>query len=179
LYVWLVVVGCALEVSGQAKAKVYGLEFPGNDQLPGGIAFFCAENYPLNECKQHALILRKVLEHYPVQRLAPWSFILVPAGNWEELLHIANGQSGSPAFSALRSHDTFMSESLFAPSKLEQAIQVQLFGRYGADLLDFTVSHELGHAFCQELNESRAEDCARQLRALRTAKLPALHFSGR
>jgi hypothetical protein len=40
-----------------------------------------------------------------------------------------------------------------------------MFSDEGSKLLRLAVSHELGHAFCEELNEHRAEAYGSELRA--------------
>jgi hypothetical protein len=162
----LAVMACILNVSAQSTSRVYALQFRERDQLSADIKFYCSEHYPKDKCKEHALALRNVLKHYPIQTLGRWSFILVSSGTWDDLLRVANGPPGSPTFSTLRYRDTFMSETLFLPSQLQQAEQMQLFGMGGPDLIEWAVSHELAHALCHQPNELLAQEDAREIRAL-------------
>jgi hypothetical protein len=47
---------------------------------------------------------------------------------------------------------------------------MQLFRMRGADLLELAVSHELGHALCNELNEFKANTCAIATHTLSTRR---------
>ena len=161
----LVLIGCIPNSRAQYNDSVYALEFQKQDQLPADIKFYCAQSYGLNKCKEHALILRNVLKRYPMQALAPWSFVLVPAGEWGDLIRLSNGPEGSPAFSALRSRYTFMTEVLFAPTPLQQSEQMRLFRARGQELLERAVSHELAHALCGERNEWKTDIYASHLRS--------------
>jgi hypothetical protein len=155
----LLIFGFTENLCAQNRTVVYALQFQERDST-AGINFYCARSYGIDKCKRHAVVLRDILKHHSVQAIAPWSFILIPSGEWNEVLGQASGPAGSPAFSALHSRDTFLSETLFAPTVLEQAEQIQLFGLHGEVLLDFTVAHEFAHAACDDRNEFRANSYA-------------------
>jgi hypothetical protein len=93
------------------------------------------------------------------------SFVLVPSGDWEEMLRAAGGPPDSPAFTALHSRMTFFQDALFAPTSSQRAQFMQIFLADQNALFELAVSHELGHVICHESNEQKATACGRRLRA--------------
>jgi hypothetical protein len=72
---------------------------------------------------------------------------------------------GSPAFTALDLRETFLEESLIVPPTPERARELMYaFGIPLDELLEYAVTHELGHAVCHGGTESLAEQFGRQLR---------------
>ena len=70
----------------------------------------------------------------------------------------------SPAFSHLGHRQTFFDEALLV---LKPKRELELVTKWNISFdkfLDFAVSHELGHAFCEESDEVKAERIGQRLR---------------
>jgi hypothetical protein len=147
--------------------SAYSVEVRRHDNFPDTIHFYCLQGYDLSKCEDHVLTLRRKLARYPISGLASWSFVLVPTGLWGEMVRAAGGPTGSPAFTALHSRETFFQDALFSPTALQRAQLMQMFGVDQDTQLELAVSHELGHALCQDTNERRAAAQAENLRESR------------
>ena len=135
--------------------------------IPNTIQFFCTQDYQTSACVNDARALQHVLMPYPIARLGTWSFVLVPADNWRELLHGLHGDAASPAFSIIDQHMTVLESSLFKATPIRDKSFLRTFGVIGGALLDLAVTHELGHAICQEQDQHRADAYGRELRQTR------------
>jgi hypothetical protein len=131
--------------------------------FPKTVGFFCTQNYRQQACVKDAITLRFVLTPYPLERAGTWSFVLVPADDWKALLP-STGDPVSPAFSIIEQRTTVLESSLFSPSPSRGEEFLKRFGKIGAALQDLAVTHELGHAICQDTNERHADDFGRGLR---------------
>ena len=58
--------------------RVVPVHLEGTGQTNKSVQFFCTPDYNRDECRQHALELRRVLMTYPIEHLGMWSFALVP-----------------------------------------------------------------------------------------------------
>jgi hypothetical protein len=96
--------------------------------------------------------------------LGTWSFVLVPADDWKTLVRSLGGDPVSPAFSILEQRMTVIDRSLFSADASRSEELLKTFGVMGPPLLDLAVTHELGHAICQDTDERRADDYGRVLR---------------
>jgi hypothetical protein len=132
--------------------------------FPKTIGFFCTQDYRQQACLRDAVTLRLALVPYPLEHLGIWSFVLVPADDWKALLGSLGGDPVSPAFSIVEQRTTVMDSSLFLPSPIRGEEFLRLFGKIGTALLNLAVTHELGHAICQDTNERHADDFGRGLR---------------
>jgi hypothetical protein len=132
--------------------------------IPKTIQFFCTKDYDKQSCVNDSHALRHALASYPLERLGTWSFVVVPADDWRAIVSGLRGNPVSPAFSIIEQRITVVDRSLFAatPSRNEELLL--MFGVIGNALLDLAVTHELGHAICQDLDERRADDYGRGLR---------------
>ena len=158
-------------ITAQTLVNVYSVEVHRQDDFPGSIHFYCLKDYNLATCEKHVFALRRELTHYPLGDLAPWSFVLVPSRDWEEMLRAAGGPPGSPAFTALHSRKTFFQDALFSPTPSQREQFMQIFSVTQNPLFELAVSHELGHVICRETDEQKATACGRDLR---TGKGPPL-----
>jgi len=147
-----------------------------NDSLPKGIQFFCAERYEPRECTQHVASLEHMLASYPVELVVRWSFVLVSSEHWKELVDGLGGNSDSPAFSVLEQRTTVFEQALFSGGVSRRAELLRLYGSSGDALLKLAVSHEFGHAFCEDTSEKHADEYGRQLRA---GKVPTCYLRKR
>jgi hypothetical protein len=133
-------------------------------QTTESVQFFCTQDYNRDECHQHALELRRELVRYPLERLGTWSFALVPADKWKDLVRVLGGSTHSPAFTIFEQRTTVMESSLFSATATRSAELLQVFGVAGEALLELAINHELGHCVCPDQDERQADDHGRELR---------------
>lgn len=144
--------------------KMIAVRFPANGSTPTTIQFLCTQTYDRTQCVKDATALRRAMSPYPTQILGTWSFVVVPADDWKALVRGQSGDPVSPAFSMLDQRVTLLDSSLFVASASRNKELLQRFDRIGLALLDLAVTHEIGHAICQEKNERRADDYGKELR---------------
>jgi hypothetical protein len=131
---------------------------------PAGQEFFCVGPYSVPECETQAALLQAVLRKYDAERLGKWNWILVRSEDWKQFLSQLHLDPASPAFSHLGNRQTFFDEALLV---LKPKRELELMTKWNISFdkfLDFAVSHELGHAFCQESDEIKAERLGQRLR---------------
>ena len=83
---------------------------------------------------------------------------------WKGLVRSQGGDPVSPAFSMLEQRVTLMDGGLFTGSASRNKELLERFGMTGPNLLNLAITHEMGHAICQEKDERRADDYGRELR---------------
>ena len=159
-----VVLLAAVAVQSQ-EPKFYRVEHVADDATPATIHFFCSQGYDTEDCRHDVAALRRVLAPYPLQLLGEWSFYLVLAPDWKPLARGHGGPAVSPAFSLLLGHATVIDRSLFSGSA-DRNIELEKWSGMpvGPAFVDFAVTHELGHAICQDTNERHANDYGKELR---------------
>ena len=169
-WLWIglfIILGLTPLVTAQTrKLRVVRVPIEMNDDFPKAIQFFCGQQYNQKDCNQHVLALRRVLAHYPVEQLGTWSFILVPSADWRDLVHDVKNP-GSPALTEIERRTTIFEEVLFSArsAPMRSSELLRMFNISVDALLDLAVSHELGHALCQEKDEGRTNTYGRNLRA--------------
>ena len=144
--------------------RVVPVDLEGTVETTKNVHFFCTQDYNRDECHQHALDLRRALMSYPLERLGTWSFALVPADKWKNLIRALGGPTHSPAFTIFDQRTTVLESSLFSTTATRSDEFRRVFGVTGEALLELAVNHELGHGICQERDERRAGDNGRELR---------------
>jgi hypothetical protein len=144
--------------------RVVPAHVEGAGQTTNSVQFFCTQDYDRDECRHHALELRRALMTYPLERLGMWSFVLVPAYKWKDLVLAVGGSSRSPAFTIFEQRTTVMEGSLFSATATRSAELLQVFGVTGEALIELAVNHELGHCVCPDQDERKADDYGRELR---------------
>jgi hypothetical protein len=144
--------------------KMIAVHFPQNNRTPSTIQFFCTQRYDRAECLKDATVLRQAILPYPVQLLSKWSFVLVPADEWKALVRSQGGDPVSPACSILEQRATLLDSSLFVGSAARNKELLQRFDMIGPALVNLAITHEMGHALCQEKNECRADNYGKELR---------------
>ncbi len=133
--------------------------------IPAGqVTISCTTNYDPALCLASANRLAKVLKHYPTTRLGDWKFVVASSEHWGQIIRALGGDPESPAFTELVAHVTVLQDALFETSDLRRAGLAQHYGQTVSGLLDYAVSHEIGHAICREHDERLAELYARDLR---------------
>jgi|SRR5215470_294082 len=148
--------------------RVVPVNLEGDGDTARSVQFFCTQDYNREKCHQHALELRRVLTSYPLERLATWSFALVPSEKWKDLVHALGGSANSPAFTIFEERTTVMESSLFSATASRSDEFLHVFGVTGEALLELAVNHELGHCVCPDQDERKADDYGRELRKGKT-----------
>ena len=143
---------CAAQTQTLKLVAVY---FAANGSTPNAIQFLCSQKYDRAECVKDATVLRQAMSPYPTQLLGAWSFVLVPADDWKSLVRGQGGDPVSPAFSMFDQRVTLLDGSLFVASANRNKELLQHFAKVGPALVDLAITHEMGHAICQE-NERAA-----------------------
>ena len=126
--------------------------------------FHCHTGYPLAQCQKDILELKKVLAHYPIQGLGHWTWVLVRSQDWKPISYMLRLNPDSPAFTALELRDTFLEEALFLHDPVRTSELMKEWQKSMPKLLELAVTHELGHALCEETNEAAADHFGEELR---------------
>ena len=122
--------------------------------------FACNVGYTPRECQVAATVLRKALARYPVGALGEWRWVLVRFEDWKQILSEGRVDPNVPAFSYLPKRVTFLDGSLVGGASIHGAELRAIWHMPVEDLLDFAIRHELAHAMCNEVDESKADRAA-------------------
>lgn len=142
---------------------------PSISQAKAHSNFVCNTGYSLEKCQEQVAKLRSVLDKYPVQQLGDWTWVLVRSEDWKPILRARGLDPASPAFSFLEKRETFMEEALLA-EVVQRRVELLKKWQVPFDrLLELAVTHELGHALCNETDEARADHYGQALRERRLA----------
>jgi len=114
-------------------------------------------------------VLRGTLARYPSGTLGEWTWVLVRSQDWKPIKRRLRLDPDSPAFSFLPRRETFIEEALVAPVPGRSAELIVHWSSSIDDLLTLAITHELGHALCNEQDEHKADAYGR---LLRTGRLP-------
>jgi hypothetical protein len=131
---------------------------------PAGQEFFCVGRYTVAECQVQTGLLRAVLQKYDAEKLGRWTWVLIRSDDWRQLVSQLHLDPASPAFSHLEFRQTFFDEALLVHKPKRELELATKWNIAFGNLLDFAVSHELGHAFCLESDEIKAERFGQRLR---------------
>jgi hypothetical protein len=140
------------------------VHFPAGGSIPNNIQFLCSQKYDQTGCVKDASVLRQAIAPYPLQLLGAWSFMLVPADDWKALVRGQGGDPVSPAFSMLDQRVTLLDSSLFSETAARNKELMERFGMIGQSLVGLALTHEMGHAICNEKDERPADDYGKELR---------------
>jgi len=132
--------------------------------LSGQVTISCTTDYTPVQCLASANALAKVLRRYPITRLGDWNFVLAGSEHWQQVVKALGGDPESPAFSELAARVTVLEETLFEAGDSRAARVARRYGQPPGGLLDYAVTHEMGHALCNERNERLAEEYGFDLR---------------
>lgn len=133
--------------------------------IPSSVTFSCTTSYIASRCVADLNALAQVLTKYPLEKLGAWQFVLASTDRWGEIMNSLGSQERSPAFTVIGCRVTILDEVLFRASASRKTELLQQYGVPLDRLLDYAVTHELGHAICHDWKEVRAEQVARSLRA--------------
>ena len=129
-----------------------------------GQEFHCHTGYPLAQCNKDILQLKSVLTRYPLEMLGPWTWVLVRSQDWKPISRMLRLNPDSPAFTSLDTRATFLEEVLLFHNPERTSELMTEWQRSMPALLELAVSHELGHAICEEPNEAVADRFGEDLR---------------
>jgi hypothetical protein len=115
-------------------------------------------------------LLRATLASYHAETLGPWTWILVKSQDWKPMVRSFQGNTDSPAFSVLETRETFLEEALFVQVSGRSAELLRVWSLPPDKFLHLAVTHELGHAMCDERDEARADQFGVLLRQGKEAK---------
>jgi hypothetical protein len=162
LLVCLLVLAQYRVLGGQSASHLNGLRM--RVATPAGQEFFCAGTYTVAECQVQTSFLRAVLQKYDAEKLGKWTWVLIRSDDWIQLVSQLHLDPASPAFSHLEYRQTFLDEALLVRKPKRELELVTKWNIPFDEFLNFAVSHELGHAFCQESDEIKAERFGGRLR---------------
>jgi hypothetical protein len=131
----------------------------------GPQAIFCEVRLPPEDCKGATDILTSHLQAYPVAQLGTWTWVIVPADHWSDLGRELGLDLDSPAYTCLEDRMTLIDESMLTQKDARRnADLLRKFEMPLAKLIDFAVTHEIGHALCGFKDEYKAEAVGKRLR---------------
>lgn len=156
---WLAFLVSTCPVHGQTASPALA-----NSENLSNQEFHCHTGYSLPQCQKDVLQLKTILTQYPLGELGSWTWVLVRSEDWKPISRTLRLNPDSPAFTALDQHETFLEEALFQHDPLRTAELMQEWQLSMPRLLDLAVTHELGHALCEEPNEAAADRFGEQLR---------------
>ena len=139
--------------------------------------FVCDTGYSEGDCKAQLKQLAGILVGMDLSPLGDWTWVLVRSEDWKPILRRVGRDPNSPAFTILKQRAIYLDEALFigVPGRSRELFEGW---RLPLDQLRIVaVTHELGHALCQETDEARAESYAEQLRS--TGKVTCLGLNAR
>ena len=125
--------------------------------LAGQVTISCTTDYNPPQCLASANALAKVLQRYPITHLGDWRFVLASAEHWQQTVKSLGGDTESPAFTEFAAHVTVLEDTLFETADSRKANLAQRYRQPPGGLLDYAVTHEMGHAICHERSEKLAD----------------------
>jgi hypothetical protein len=157
---------CASSLNAQRTSiRIQPIDLPNRPaSLSHAIAFSCTTDYDPSQCLKSVTLLAKVLERYPTERMGQWTFVLAGSARWKQTIKELGGDTESPAFSELDARVTVLEEELFETVDSRQSMLAQRFGLPPGSILDYAVTHEMGHAICGERQEKLADKYGLDLR---------------
>ncbi len=149
-----------------AASQTVPLTNPSKENIPQPVPqhFVCNTGYTPQQCHEQMSVLRPQLDEYGAARVGDWTWILVKSDDWKQLQRQHKMDPDSPAFTVLDLRETFFEEALVSPVVVRRGELMKQWSLGIDDLLSLAVTHELGHAFCNEKNERKADAYGEQLR---------------
>jgi hypothetical protein len=126
--------------------------------------FVCNTGYTMEKCNKDIAVLRTTLAKYPTAQLGNWTWILVRSDDWKAIVLPRGLDPDSPAFTFYAKRETFIEEALVTQVPVRGRELLLKWSMSMRDLLDFAISHELGHALCNEKDEWNANRVGQLLR---------------
>jgi hypothetical protein len=149
-----------------AASQTVALTNPSKADVPSPVPqhFVCNVEYSAQQCHEQMSVLRPLLDKYGASRLRDWTWVLVKSQDWKSMQHLHGMDPDSPAFTVLNRRETFFEEALVSPVTERRVELVRQWSQGMDDLLNLAVTHELGHALCNEKNEKKADGYGEMLR---------------
>jgi hypothetical protein len=156
-------VACAVQL---AASQTVPLTHPAKEQAAPQVSqhFVCNTGYSTQQCHEQMSVLTPLLDRYGAGRLGGWTWVLVKSDDWKALQRGHGMDPDSPAFTVLDRRETFFEEALVSPVTTRRVELIKQWSLGMDDLLNLAVTHELGHALCNERNERKADANGKQLR---------------
>jgi hypothetical protein len=150
-----------------AASQTVPLTNPAKGDIPQSAPqhFVCNTGYSAQQCHEQMSVLRPLLDQYGAARLGGWTWVLVKSDDWKELQRQHSMDPDSPAFTVLDRRETFFEEALVSPVTTRRVELVRQWSLGMDGLLNLAVTHELGHALCNEKNEKKADGYGERLRS--------------
>jgi hypothetical protein len=155
---WITILLMPLPVLPQVTASVLP-----TDEAPLQ-RFVCNTGYTVEKCIKDIAVLRKALANYPVAQLGNWTWILVRSEDWKAILLPRGLDPDSPAFTFYPKRETFIEEALVTQVPVRGRELLLKWNLSTRNLLDLAIRHELGHALCNDKDESNANRVGQLLR---------------
>ena len=162
LSLFTLVLTCAVQFSA---SQTVPLTNPAKADVPQPALqhFVCNTGYSTQQCHEQMAVLRPLLKEYGADNLGEWTWVLVRSQDWSAIQRPWMDPD-SPAFTVFGRRETFFEEALVRPVTLRRIELVRKWSLGMDDLLTLAVTHELGHAFCNEKNEKKADAYGEELR---------------
>jgi hypothetical protein len=128
-------------------------------------SFLCEKGFPVDDCKTAIEILKQHLQVFPVAQLGTWTWVLVKPDHWKDLGEDIGLDSVSPAYTCIEDRLTLIDELMLVQTDAHRNAElIRKFDLSLPKLIDFAVTHELGHALCGFKDEYKADAVGKRLR---------------
>jgi hypothetical protein len=159
-----VLVAIAVPLCGQSAPPA------ATSSLPQDQHFACNTGYTRATCHTQMQQLAAHLGQYRDELPSDWTWVLVRSQDWHGILLRLGRDPQSPAFTVLDQRSTFLSEALIAPDAYSGAALLRTFKVPLDGILDVAITHELGHAYCDDKREGEADHFGERLRTTGAAQ---------
>jgi len=132
----------------------------------GAQTIFCEIKLAMEDCSTATEILTSHLQAYPVSQLGTWTWVIVPSDHWNDLGKDLGLDSDSPDYTCIENRMTLIDESMLTQDNARRNAELlRKFELPLPGLIDFAVTHELGHASADSRTSTRRMrwegDCGR------------------
>lgn len=132
--------------------------------LPGSYTLLCTTDLEPSRCTAAVNVLAKVLERYSASHIGEWRFVVAGSDQRKQVVKTLGGDTESPAFTELGTRVTVFDEALFDTKSARRESLARQYGMPVSEFLEYAVTHEMGHAICQEHDEKLADAYGLDLR---------------
>jgi hypothetical protein len=153
-----------LPATGLSQSKSILRTYPAGNW--GTQTFLCDNKLAAGDCTTEIAVFKSHLQAFPAAQLGAWTWVLIRSDRWNDLgLDVA-----SPAYTAIEERLTLIDESMLVEkSAIRTEELMRKFELPLPKLVDFAITHEMGHALCGFKEEGKADEVGRRLRQ---GKLP-------
>jgi hypothetical protein len=150
--------------SGRSPDRIYESDKPGMRDSDGQ-RFTCNTGYTLAACLRDIATLQGAVRKYPLRALGQWNWILVKTADWKPFVVHLGFSPNSPALTCLELKMTFVEEAIVIDKGDRTRELVSEYKMSRDRLLNYAVTHEMGHGICSDVDESHANEVAAKLQA--------------